>query len=791
MKLKHYWKKAICVGTAVVLALGMPGASIPVYAVDADVVVSAPEIDVSDVAENETEVDISEDTYEFANSAIDPNDEHDQNLIDNNDQIVEDAEADIDTEVAEDDYLVDDQSAEDSIIVDTVADDSIGEELVGASYTSGQWTYTISNFESEITAYSGNSGNVSIPSSLGGYPVTVIGSYVFEGKAITGITIPSTIETIKYGAFNECKYLTAINYNAKKSTLWTSSGGPFLNAGKNSGGVTVTFGSGVTVIPDSIFDSYNNDNRPRIKSVTIPSSVTEIGGNAFEGCSELTSVSMGSGIVTIGSYAFSGTGIKTITIPSKVELIKYGAFNDCKYLKTIKYNAKKSSVWTSSGGPFLNAGKNSGGVTVTFGSGVTVIPDSIFDSYNNDNRPRIKSVTIPSSVTGIGGNAFEGCSELTSVSMGSGIVTIGSYAFNGTGIKTITIPSKVELIKYGAFNDCKYLTSINYNAKKSSVWTSSGGPFLNAGKESSGVTVTFGSGVTNIPKYIFDAYNTDDRPRLKSVSISSSVQTIEDYAFEGSDITSISIPASVTSINYYSFANCSKLATVKIYNKNATINRYAFDGCPSNIRFYIYKNGTVDTYVKDRGFKRTYLDSSIRFTDVQDPNHAYYKAIYWAANAGITKGYPDGTFGINRNCTRGEMMMFLWRYVGKPAPKTVSKSPFKDVLASHSYYKAILWGAQKGITKGYPDGTFGINRNVSRGECMMFLWRLKGKPAPKNVAVSPFKDVPKSHAYYNAILWGYQNKITNGYTSGTKKGQFGINESCTRGAIVTFLYRAR
>ena len=179
------------------------------------------------------------------------------------------------------------------------------------------------------------------------------------------------------------------------------------------------------------------------------------------------------------------------------------------------------------------------------------------------------------------------------------------------------------------------------------------------------------------------------------------------------------------------------------------------------------------------------------FSDVQDPNHAYYKAIYWAADAGITKGYSDGTFGINRSCTRGEMMMFLWRYAGKPAPKNVSKSPFKDVPKTHTFYKAILWGSQKGITKGYSDGTFGVNRNVSRGECMMFLWRLKGKPAPKAVAKAPFPDVPKSHVFYNAVLWGYQKKITTGFTSGKLKGKFGVNENCSRGQIVTFLYRAK
>lgn len=179
------------------------------------------------------------------------------------------------------------------------------------------------------------------------------------------------------------------------------------------------------------------------------------------------------------------------------------------------------------------------------------------------------------------------------------------------------------------------------------------------------------------------------------------------------------------------------------------------------------------------------------FSDVQNPKHAYYNAIYWAADAGITKGYPDGTFGIDRACTRGEMMMFLWRYAGKKEPKAVSKSPFKDVPKTHTFYKAILWGSQKGITKGYSDGTFGVNRNVTRGECMMFLWRLKGKPAPKAVAKAPFPDVPKNHVFYNAVLWGFQKKITTGFKDGELKGKFGVDANCSRGQIVTFLYRAR
>ena len=177
--------------------------------------------------------------------------------------------------------------------------------------------------------------------------------------------------------------------------------------------------------------------------------------------------------------------------------------------------------------------------------------------------------------------------------------------------------------------------------------------------------------------------------------------------------------------------------------------------------------------------------TSYKFSDVQDPKHPFYKPICWAADAGVTKGYKDGTFGIDRECTRSEAVTFLWCMAGKPAPEAVSENPFSDVPKSHPHYKAILWASQKGITKGYGDGTFGLNDPCTRGECMMFIWRFKGKPLPKLVSESPFSDVSKKHAFYWAIVWGSQKKVTKGYDDGT----FGIDLNCTRGQIVTFLYR--
>lgn len=118
-----------------------------------------------------------------------------------------------------------------------------------------------------------------------------------------------------------------------------------------------------------------------------------------------------------------------------------------------------------------------------------------------------------------------------------------------------------------------------------------------------------------------------------------------------------------------------------------------------------------------------------------------------------------------------------------PEPTDTGKSPFKDVPVNHAYYKAILWASQKGITKGFPNGTFGTDTTCTRGQIATFIWRYCGSPAPK-AAKSPFKD-KLTPAFEKAIIWAAENKITKGYPDNT----FRDTATCTRGAIVTFLYR--
>ncbi len=180
----------------------------------------------------------------------------------------------------------------------------------------------------------------------------------------------------------------------------------------------------------------------------------------------------------------------------------------------------------------------------------------------------------------------------------------------------------------------------------------------------------------------------------------------------------------------------------------------------------------------------TNVSAAGRFSDV-NPSHPYYQGVMWATGtAKIANGYADrGVFGIDDGCTRGHAMMFLWKLAGKPAPDMSVRMPFSDVRTDHPYYKAILWGSQSGVTKGYANGTFGLNKMCTRGQIVTFIWRYKGQPASGQNAY-PFRDAP-TPAYKKAIKWAAENKITKGYSD----RMFHDTYTCTRGQIVTFLYR--
>ncbi len=170
------------------------------------------------------------------------------------------------------------------------------------------------------------------------------------------------------------------------------------------------------------------------------------------------------------------------------------------------------------------------------------------------------------------------------------------------------------------------------------------------------------------------------------------------------------------------------------------------------------------------------------FTDVKSGKF-YYDAVQWAVNGKITNGMTATTFAPDATCTRGQIVTFLWRAAGSPKPKT-TQNPFADVKKGQFYFDAVLWAVENGITNGTGATTFSPNNPCTRGQVVTFLWRAKG--SQKVSATNPFADVKAGAFYKDAVQWAVKNQITNGLSATS----FGPNAACTRGQIVTFLYRA-
>ena len=170
------------------------------------------------------------------------------------------------------------------------------------------------------------------------------------------------------------------------------------------------------------------------------------------------------------------------------------------------------------------------------------------------------------------------------------------------------------------------------------------------------------------------------------------------------------------------------------------------------------------------------------FVDVKEGDY-FYDPVLWAVEKGITKGTSETRFSPDSPCTRGQMATFLWRAMGSPEPSAKSCA-FSDVKEGDYFYKAVLWALENGITKGTSDTTFSPNSNCTRGQMATFLYRLDGEKGA-DAGKMKFTDVKKSDYFYNAVAWAVQA----GITKGTSDTTFSPASNCTRGQMVTFLYR--
>ena len=411
------------------------------------------------------------------------------------------------------------------------------------------FSYRIINKKADITDVDERIyGNVTVPSVLGGYPVTSISEFAFtDCTLLKKVIIPDSVTYLYPNAFLNCS-LTA-----------------------------VVIPESITAMGDAVFYGCSS-----LKSVNIPDSVTFIGGEAFRYCSSLTSVVIPDSITKLNDAVFSGcTSLKSITIPDTVNFIGMSAFENCSSLTSVKIpsavnciehsafygcSALKSIKIPDSVSYIASAAFHSctGLTSVTLPKNVNTLASGVFADCTS-----LKTVVIKSDITHIPVAMFSGCTALTSVTMPDSITNIEAMAFyECTALNSITIPGKVTNIGEKAFYGCTSLASVVIPDKVTKIGTS--------------------------------AFR--ECKSLKTITIPNSVTTIDNYAFmDCSALTSVKLPNKLTKIRSSVFKNCTALKSVTVPKSVTSIGNSTFSGCKALKNVYYvgsqtqWKNITVGT----------------------------------------------------------------------------------------------------------------------------------------------------------------------------------------------------
>ncbi len=514
--------------------------------------------------------------------------------------------------------------------------------------------------------------SITIPNS-----VTSLGNSAFSGCAsLTSITIPDSVTSISGGAFGNCTSLTSITIPDSVTSI---GGNAFSNTallknqttsekyvGKwvidcDDDAKSVTIKNGTVGIADFAFYDC-----PSLTSVTIPNSVTSMGEqafgecvsllgitipngvtsideNTFYNCTSLTSVTIPNRVTSIGDHAFKEcASLASITIPGSITEIGYEAFMGCTSLKSVTIPASVLSIDSEAFGYIdrdekvddfkIDYVKYTEGHRYAARNGFT---EEVYfaTSELDDGSLRITgyidnlssvSLIIPSEingkqVTGIGGQAFEGCTGLANITIPDSVTEIGLEAFSGcTSLTNITIPDSVTEIGSSAFSGCSSLTAIDVEVGNNN-YTSVNGVLFNKGKTE---LICYPAGKTdksyNIPNSVtsigYSAFI--DCTSITSITIPDSVTSIDSSAFGGcSSLKSITIPNSVTSIGYYAFYGCTSLTSVTIPKSVTDIDDWAFGYYYdndykkiNNFKIYCYSGTAGEQYAKGNGFDYVLLD---------------------------------------------------------------------------------------------------------------------------------------------------------------------------------------
>ena len=667
-----------------------------------------------------------------------------------------------------------------------------------------------------------------------GLTVIPYGLFRYCGN-LTSVTLPQSLREIHTDAFEYCENLTDMVLPSGLTVLEDS-------ALSDCGLISVTIPSTITAIPNNLFYGCT-----KLQEVNLPDTIQSFGSSAFSGCTSLTTVQLPEGLTFIESGLFSGSGITHITIPDTVEHIYGSAFAGCVNLTQITLPEALRII-------DAHAFNHAGLTEIVIPDSVTHIgifafaycpnlasvtlpsnPDTVYEENIFTGCDSLAEFVLPGSFGTVPPSFFYGSSVIRVV-LGEGITEIGYGAFqNCTALEEVVLPQSLRLIDAMAFYGCTNLKTIELPSGLTQIRAE---VFFSSGLE----TITIPEGITTIEASTFFMCS-----NLREVFLPETLTTIESNAFFMCPaLTKVVIPNGLRSISDSAFdtspnvtIHCYEMSVAHLfalgmelpveflpplpedcyhsvdlnYNASGTAQITADSAYPGQVVLvsvlpnedrvlaslvvYYDSEEELELYVTDLGdgiysfvmpdcavyVDILFLKPTNPFVDVKVEDY-FLVPVLWAYSDGITAGTAADRFSPEDGCTRAQVVTFLWRAMGQPEPVT-TENPFTDVNESEYYYKAVLWAMENGITAGTSATAFSPDQVCTRAQVATFLWRLYGCPDP-SLAENPFTDVKPGEYYTNAVLWA----VEYGITAGTGNGKFSPDDTCTRGQIVTFLYRA-
>ena len=384
--------------------------------------------------------------------------------------------------------------------------------------------------------------------------------------------------------------------------------------------------------------------------------------------------------------------------------------------------------------------------------GVTSIGEDAFEECTG-----LTSVTIGNSVTSIGGGAFYGCSGLTSVKIPDSVTSIGNSAFNDCdSLTSVELPDSVTSIGVYAFSDCTSLASIAIPDGLTSIG-------VYAFSDCTGLTsVKFPNSLTSIGAYAFTRCTS-----LKSVELPGSLTSTGNEAFfKCSGLTNVKIGEGVTRIGEWAFSNCTNLTSVEIPNSVKSIGNSAFLECAS-LKSVELPDGL--TSIGPNAFRDCAGLTSVTIPgSVTDIDNAAFLGCESLTSVTMADGVVTITRYAFNNCKQLKTVTL---------PKTleeVEDNAFDGTRVTDVYYN------------GTQEQWDNILIHTGNEPLLKATLHLTGEPKP---ASNPFKDVSKDQYYYEPVLWAVNHEPQ--ITAGTSATTFSPSNPCTRGQIVTFLWRAK